>query len=300
MAAVFFFSVKPGESYYPPPLKYYPPKVRAGEAENFQPSAYPVKISNAIPPILTASAAAVIDLNSGVPLFQKSSNTRMKPASITKLMTALVVLDYFKPEDIITVSQVSLAPGEAKMGLKPGDQLTVNNLLYGLLLPSGNDAAYVLAESIPGGYEQFIVSMNNRAARLNMNGTHYTNSSGKDEPNHYTTVRDLTLLAKEVLTNKLIAEIVGKNWSVVTDISGYRRYPLQNVNELLIDYWGTIGIKTGYTEEAGQCLIAAVKRNNRTILAVVLNSRDRFGDSIALFNWAFTNFRLTADKDLGK
>ncbi|MDO8515367.1 MAG: D-alanyl-D-alanine carboxypeptidase family protein, partial [bacterium] len=257
-------------------------------------SAYPVKITNVMPPEITASAAAVFDFDSGVPLFQKAVNRRLKPASITKLMTALVALDVYQPEDIITITNLALLPGEAKMGLKIGDQITVNNLLYGMLVPSGNDAAYVLADNYPG----FINLMNLKAVKLNMTHTYFNNPAGRDELNHYTTVSDLGILARAALNNKLIAQIVKTNWTVVYDITGLKRYPLQNVNQLLVNYWGTIGIKTGYTQEANQCLVAAVSRRNQTLISIILGSADRFGESIQLLNWGFTNFRPTAEKDL--
>ncbi len=288
--AIFFFSLSLEK--IKPEIEV--PKIRLSEFESFTPSDYPLKITNVLPPEITASAAAVIDLTSGVPLYQKSVNRRLKPASITKLMTALVSLDQYKLTDILTVNNLQLTPGEAKMGLKNGDSLTVENLLYGLLLPSGNDAAFVLAENRP----DFINLMNLRAAKLNMSHTHFANPDGTDEPNHYTTVSDLAILARAALNNKLIARIVITNWTVVYDVSGLKRYPLQNVNQLLTNYWGTIGLKTGYTQEANQCLIAVVKRGDRTLISIVLGSTDRFGESIALLNWGFENFKLTAEKDL--
>ena len=145
LAAVFFFSLSLEK--IKPEIEV--PKIRVSEFDSFVPSDYPVKITNVMPPDITASAAAVIDLDSGVPLFQKAINRRLKPASITKLMTALVALDVYKPEDILTVNDLNLVTGDARMGLKIGDQITVQNLLYGLLVPSGNDAAMVLADNYP-------------------------------------------------------------------------------------------------------------------------------------------------------
>lgn len=290
LAAIFFFSLSL-EKIGP---KIEVPKIRLSEFESFVPSAYPVKITNVLPPEITASAAAIFDLTSGVPLYQKSVNRRLKPASITKLMTALVALDVYKLDDILTVTNLQLAPGDAKMGLKNGDQLTVNNLLYGLLVPSGNDAAFVLAENRP----DFINLMNLKAAKLNMTHTHFTNPNGTDEPNHYTTVGDLAILARAALQNPIISKIAATNWTVVYDTTGQKKYFLQNVNQLLTNYWGTIGIKTGYTQEANQCLIAAVKRGDETLISIVLGSADRFGESVQLLSWGFDNFRLTAEKDL--
>ena len=299
LLVLIFLASLPGQSYYQSlTLKYYPPQIRASLYDNFTPSPYPVKITNAVPPIITASAAAVLDLNSGVPLFQKSPNLRLKPASITKLMTALVALDYYNPEDVITVSKLVTISGDSKMGLKLGDQLTVRSLLFGLLLPSGNDAAYVLADNVTGGYEQFILAMNKKAESLHLYHTHFANPTGRDEDNHYTTVYDLGLLTQAALQNPLISEIVKTNWTQVYDFLGTKRYPLQNVNELLTSYYGIFGVKTGYTEQAGQSLVAAAKRGNRSILTVVLNSRDRFGESTKLLDFGFENFLLPEQKEL--
>jgi len=209
-------------------------------------------------------------------------------------MTALVALDVYQLDNVLTVTNLKLAPGDAKMGLKNGDQLTVNNLLYGLLIPSGNDAAFVLAENYP----DFINLMNNKAVKLNMTHTHFTNPTGKDEPDHYTTVGDLGLLARVALNTEIIAKIAATYWATTYDVTGLKHYPLQNVNQLLTTYWGTIGLKTGYTQEANQCLIAAVKRGDETLISIVLGSADRFGESMKLLNWGFDNFHLTAETDL--
>lgn len=296
LAAGFFFILQTEKAF----TKIEIPQVRSEAILNFMPSQYPVKIGHELPGYLTASSAAVFDLESGVPLFQKSPNRRLKPASITKLMTALVALDVYKLDDVLTVNFLGIIPGDAKMGLKVGDQILVHNLLYGLLLPSGNDAAQVLADNSPGGFEQFIDSMNRRARDLNMTYTHFSNPTGRDEPNHYTTVSDLAILTRVALSNKIISQIVGTNWVAVYDITGLKQYRLQNVNSLLAGFWGTIGVKTGYTQEANQCLIAAVKRHNQTLVSIVLGSADRFGESVRLLNWGFINFRLTAEKDLGE
>ncbi|OGG06167.1 hypothetical protein A2872_04325 [Candidatus Gottesmanbacteria bacterium RIFCSPHIGHO2_01_FULL_42_12] len=297
-AALFLFLL-PGQSYYQTLiLNYYPPKIRSSRFDDFTPSPYPVKFTNAVPPIITASAAAVIDLDSGVPLYQKSTTLRLKPASITKLMTALVALDYYQPDDIITVSKLVTISGDSKMGLKLGDQLSVRSLLYGLLLPSGNDAAYVIADNIPGGYEQFITSMNKRAEKLHMYHTHFSNPTGRDEDDHYSTVYDLIILTRAALQNQQVAEVVKTNWTTVLDVFGTKSFPLKNVNELLTTYTGIYGVKTGYTELAGQCLVATAKRGNRKILTVVLNSKDRFRESTELLNFGFDNFRLKEQTEL--
>jgi D-alanyl-D-alanine carboxypeptidase (penicillin-binding protein 5/6) len=293
LAALFFFML-PGQDYYQTlQLRTFPPRVRNSAYDNFRPSPYPVKITSALPPLLTASAAAVIDLESGVPLFQKNAYWRLRPASLTKLMTALVALDYYRPDDVITVSKLVTAAGDSKMGLKLGDQLTVRHLLYGLLLPSGNDAAYVLADNIPGGFEQFIYSMNQKAEKLHMFHTHFNNPSGRDEDNHYSTMADLLILAKAAIDSPLISQIVKTSWFLAADTTGGRRYPLQNINQLLVTYPGVYGIKTGYTELAGQCLLAAAEKGRQKLLVAVLNSRDRFRETASLLDWGFTNFRLT-------
>lgn len=264
--------------------------VRTTPVDNFPVSLYPKKIGIEDFPVLSAQSFYLIDLDSGTELFAKDPNEKLRPASLTKLMTALVALDYYKPEDFLTVKRLAPEAGESDMGLAVGDVVSINNLLYGLLVPSGNDAAYTIADNYPGGIENFLYAMNNKAFKLGMENTHFENPSGLDSPNHFSSAKDIALLASVALKNKLISKIVATYGITLTDISGKKVYVLKNVNQFLGYLYGADGVKTGFTTEAGECLVASVTRSGHRLVSVVLKSNDRFGDSARLLEWAFRNF----------
>ncbi len=239
-------------------------------------------------PQVTASSAVVIDNKTGTSMYEKNSNLRHLPASTTKLMTALVSLEKCSPSDIVEVRDVE---GDgSQMGLKVGDKVTVENLLYGLLIPSGNDAAFVLARNCGDSYDQFIAAMNQKAKDLNMQNTHFVNPAGYDDPLQYSTASDLALMARVAVTNPIIAKIVKIKSTVVADITGTRTYYLENVNKLLGVVPGLEGVKTGETDGALENLVTKTTRGDNSILVVVLGSQDRFGDSKSLIEWAYQNY----------
>lgn len=243
--------------------------------------------NNTTAPYIVAASAIVIDPDSGTILYQKNPYTRLHPASTTKIMTALVALDSFKLDDIITVKTADQAIGNT-MKLIPGDQLKVIDLLKGLLIASGNDAAVAFAENFSGGYSSFIEAMNQKALTLHLKDTHYTNVSGIEGANHKTSSLDLAILTKEAVKNDTFLEIVGTTNTQVTDIAGVNVYPLHTTNELLGEVEGLLGVKTGWTQNAGECLVTLTQRDNHRLITVVLNSPDRFGESKKLINWAFS------------
>lgn len=256
----------------------------------FPNSLYPKKTGVEDFPIVTAESFIILDLDSGTELFAKNYDEKLKPASITKLMTALVALDYYQVGDFLTVKRLSPEPGESEMGLQVGDIVSVHNLLYGLLVPSGNDAAYTIADNYPGGIENFIYAMNNKANILGMKNTHFENPSGLDSFNHLSTAKDVAFLTTVALRNKLISKIVATYGITLTDITGKRFYEMKNVNKFLDYISGADGVKTGFTNEAGECLVASVTRNGHRLISVVLKSNDRFEDSSRLLEWSFRNF----------
>lgn len=249
---------------------------------------YPVKVTNyhQTPPV-TAQAATVIDNKTGVMLYQKEPNLKHLPASTTKLMTALVTLEHCLPQTVVKVGFVQ--PEGAKMGLSEGDVLTVESLLHGLLVKSGNDAAYTLAYSCSDSYEKFIVSMNKKAKDLGMANTHFANPAGFDDQYQYSTASDLTKLSRAAVADPLIAKIVKTKSVVVNDITGTKTYFLENVNKLLGVVPGLEGVKTGQTEGSLENLVTYTNRDGKGIITVVLGSLDRFEESQALIEWAFQN-----------
>lgn len=239
-------------------------------------------------PFVSAKSAIITDVATGHEMFEKNSNFRHLSASTTKLMTALAALEKCLPENIITVGPVNT--NGTQMGLASGDQVTVETLLYGMLMASGNDAAYVLAASCADSYDGFINLMNDRARSLEMANTHFDNPAGFDSDYNFSTAADLAKLAKDAVASPLISKIVGTKTIVLTDVSGIKTYYVENINKLLGEVDGVEGVKTGHTEEAGEILLTKATRGGNSIIVVVLSSQDRFEDSKKLIEWAFANY----------
>lgn len=251
-----------------------------------QPSKYPVPSGENTPPVISARSAIVVDGNSKSVLYEKNSQEKLYPASTTKIMTALVAIEKFSLDEMVVVQRADRAIGQT-MNLIPGEKMKVHDLLYGLLLESGNDAAFALAENFPGGYPEFVAEMNRRATELHLFDTQYRNVSGVEQAGHHTTAADLARLSAEAMKNPVFAGIVATRSRVVTDVSGSLIHPLRNKNELLGAVAGVRGIKTGWTELSGECLVTDTVRDGNEIIVVVLGSSDRFGDSAALIEWSF-------------
>jgi len=289
-SALILYLLIPSQGYYETlKLEKSESKVRASDFDiDF--SYYPKYRGTQKVPNLTAESVSIIDVDSAVPIWEKNPEMSFRPASITKLMTALVALETYDQKQVLTVKNLNPSKDEADMGLAVGDELLVENLLYGLLIPSGNDAAYTLADNYPTGLSGFVARMNQKAEELSMKFTHFDNPSGLDSPTHISTARDLSILAREAIKNPTIAKIVTIKASTVPDVSGKKQYSLKNVNQLLGVVSGVDGIKTGFTDLAGQCLISSVTRNGHRVIFVVLNSNDRFGESEKIINWVFNNY----------
>ena len=293
MIVLFIFVLfLPGQSYYETlSLNFRPPLVQATPFDTFEPSLYPNKTKNEAPPLVSAKSGVVRDMESGVVLWEKDPEIRLRPASITKLMTALVAVDFYRFDEVLQVRRLAPANGESEMGLRVGDRVSVENLIYGLLVPSGNDAAYTLADNYPGGIENFVYSMNNRATEMHMSNTHFANPSGLDDTNHHSSARDISLLTTMALRNPFISKVVATYGITLTDATGNKTYQMKNVNKFLGYLYGADGVKTGYTDLAGECLVASVSRANHRVVSVILNSQDRFNDSSRLLEWVYRNFQ---------
>ena len=251
---------------------------------------YPVAVENPQkPPEISASSAIVIDTKTAIMLYAKNPDSRHLPASTTKLMTAIVALEKCDPEQVITAGNV-IGDG-TQMGLAQGDRVTVKDLLYGLLVASGNDAAFVLADSCSDSPNNFVESMNQKAKELKMENSHFLNPAGFDDPLQYSSARDLAKLAKVAVSNPLISKIVATKNAVLTDVNGIKIYFLENINQLLGEIEGIEGVKTGQTEGSLEVLITKTTRNDHTIITAVLGSYDRFGESKQLIEWTFANHR---------
>lgn len=237
---------------------------------------------------LKAKAVLVKDFDTGQIFFEKNMDAKLSPASTTKIMTALVAVEHFRSADILTVTQDSLIGGST-MGLKFGEQLTFRSLLYGMMLNSGNDAAFTIAANFPGGIPAFVTKMNQKARELGLASTHFDNPAGFDSPTHYSSAADLFEIGKAVALNAQLAKVVATKETSVISWDKSNSHNLKNLNKLLPEE-GVLGIKTGYTEGAGESFVGLVERKNHKIITVVLNSEDRFGETKSLINWVYDNF----------
>lgn len=253
------------------------------------PEPYPVNPLGSTPSgQLTAQAVIIRDVDSGVYLYKRNDNELLSPASTTKILTALVTLETFSPDDVITVNTV-MNDGQV-MGLVSGERITVENLLYGILIHSGNDAAYALAENYPGGVAAFVEAMNRKAKLLHLTRSTFANPVGYDDPGHKMSALDLAQLASVALNDKLISKMVAIPAITISDVTHTYFHNLKNVNQLLGKIPGVAGIKTGWTEQAGENLVTLVERNGRRVIFVVLRSQDRFGETSTLIDWVFSAF----------
>lgn len=244
-------------------------------------------------PNINSRAAIVIDRNSKAILYGKSETEQRKMASTTKIMTAIVVLENANLSDIVTISKKAANTGGSVLGIKTGDKISVCDLLYGLLLVSGNDTAVALAEHVGGSVEGFADMMNKKAAELGLTNTHYVTPHGLDDDNHYTTAYELAILTDYALNNKTFYNYVATK-SYTININGYPK-TLRNTNELLGNLDGVYGVKTGFTNGANRCLVTSCKRGNLDIICIVLGAdskKFRTQDSIKLIEYCFSNYEV--------
>jgi len=236
-------------------------------------------------PELTATSAIVIDEQSAVTLFDKNSQQQFSPASTTKLMTALVARSIFELDMALAVPSIVSALDGTRMGLVPGERLSVLALLKGTLMQSGNDAAITLASAHPAGLDGFILDMNLLAEIYHLDHTSFKNPVGYDAPEHFSTARDLALLAREAMRDPVLRNIVGTTRETVVDTTGATTHDLVSTHKLLGVDPTVIGIKTGTTEEAGEVLITQFTLKNQSIMVVVMGSKDRYSDTQALMEY---------------
>lgn len=257
----------------------------------------PVKNKVSVDPVINAPAAFVTDESSGAILFSKNANTLYAPASTTKLMTALVARKVYRPGSVITV-QLPGPVGGGIIGLRNSEQYTLDSLLEAALIPSANDAAMVLGANSPDGLTNFIQHMNETAEQLHLTDTHFSNPVGFDSKDHYSTARDLDLLAREVLKDPVLKQIVATPLTQIKDISGKRSLTLRSTNKLLGVDPRVEGVKTGTTEEAGEVLITLVNDGKRKLLLVVMGSNSRYTDTQTLIDWVATNYTWHSPDEL--
>jgi D-alanyl-D-alanine carboxypeptidase len=235
----------------------------------------------------SAESAILIDAATGTVLYQKNADRRRLIASTTKIMTALVVLELCKDLDkVVEVPAKAVGVEGSSMYLQAGQQISVSDLLYGLLLKSGNDAATALAIHCAGSVENFAVLMNKKAAELGMAGSSFQNPHGLNAEHHYSTARDMAVLTKAAHENNNFSKIVGSKYAQLNGVT------IKNHNRMLWSYPGADGVKTGYTKNAGRCLVSSAARDGMRLIAVTLNAHSDWADHTTMLNHGFENYTL--------
>lgn len=235
-------------------------------------------------------AAAYLVRIDGDVRWSANAGARLRPASLTKLMTALVVVDALAPGDVVAVSRRAAAAEGAKLGLRAGMTLSAEGLLAAALLRSANDACLALVERVAGGEGAFVARMNARAAAMGLADTHFANACGLDAPDHYASARDLAALADAAMGAPRIAAIVRRERDSAKAADG-RVYRFENTNALIGRVDGARGVKTGWTKAAGRCLAADVEREGVRVSVVLLGAPDRWWDAVAMIESAFEDAR---------
>jgi len=249
---------------------------------------------------ISADSAVLIDWNTGRVLYAKDARRPRPMASTTKIMTGLLVLEKGNPADVVTVSRRAASTPGSSMYLRTGERVTLERLLYGILMRSGNDASVAAAEHIAGSEAAFVAMMNARARALGAYDTQFRNPHGLTAPGHYSTAYDLALIARAALANPTFAEIVATREKLFTTPEEERQVTLRNTNRLLWSFEGADGVKTGTTSAAGKCLVASATRQDERLIAVVLNSSDRYGDAARLLEYGFRHYHLVRLTEAGQ
>lgn len=225
----------------------------------------------------------------GVPVWARQADQRLAPASLTKMMTALLVLEQAS-SDLqvpVTVSRAAARETGSRIALKAGESFSVADLLAATLMASANDACHALADHLAGNETRFVQRMNARARQLGLSNTHFANACGHDGAQHYSSARDLAALARALIDHPLALKLAGQRERLIQTSGGQRRVMIKTTNALLGRYRGALGLKTGHTRQAGNCLVALAQRGNTQVLLVLLNGADRWWDAVDLLDLAF-------------
>ncbi len=240
---------------------------------------------------VSAKSAILIEADSGEVIFEKEADIKLPMASTTKIMTAVVALENADLDKVVAVSPKACGVEGSSIYLKPGDKLTMEDLLYSLLLQSANDAAAAIAYEVAGGIDEFAQMMNDKAAELGLKSTHFTNPHGLDNEAHYTTAHDLAKLTAYALKNESFLKIVSTFKHSIQLSSDENAHILVNHNKLLRLSKDVIGVKTGFTKRSGRCLVSAAERDGVRVIAVTLDASDDWNDHIMLHELGFSTYK---------
>ncbi|MBU0688105.1 MAG: D-alanyl-D-alanine carboxypeptidase [Gammaproteobacteria bacterium] len=250
-----------------------------------------VTLAAALPDLFPEVASAYLVEIDGKPTWEHKANAHLPPASLTKLMTALLVIEQGDLEQLTTISPAAARETGARIKLKSGERYMLQDLLAATLIASANDACHALADAIAGSEREFVKRMNKRASALGMHDTHFENACGHDAKNHYSSAHDLALLAHEVISHPQLLTFTSRIETGIRSNDGKRDIRFENKNALIGRYRGAFGLKTGYTSRAGKCLIAYAKRGDTRVLLVLLHGNDRWWDAVDILDVAFEHAR---------
>jgi len=239
------------------------------------------------PPWRVAPAHGILlkELNSGRVLYEHDAGKRMSPASLTKIMSALVILERGQLDDFVTISPNAARAHKTHLRMKSGQVFRLEDLLKAMVIMSANDACLAAVEHVGGDEAQFVAIMNTKAAALGLADTHFNDACGFDNPDHYSTAEDLAALSVIALDQPIFRQLVREERAIITPVNGHHAYVLHNTNRLLGRIPGVEGIKTGFTSKAGRCLIAKVSQNGSDLLLVILNSKRRWNTATNLITY---------------
>lgn len=239
----------------------------------------------------TNTAKIVIDASTKRVLYGENINEKMYMASTTKILTAITVIENCNIFDIINVTSETVGVEGSSIYLKDGDKYTVMDLLYGLMLRSGNDCAETLAKYCSGNIDNFVLLMNKTAKKIGANNSNFTNPHGLHNDNHYTTAYDLAIISSYAMENNVFRDIVSSKYHKITNLSNNKTTIIKNKNKMLFNFKDANGIKTGFTKNAGRCLVSSAKKNNMELISVVLNCGPMFEESESMLNNSFNSYK---------
>ena len=259
---------------------------------------FPASLSQGTPTTVdsrypVAESILLKDLSTGRTLYEFESERQLSPASLTKIMTALVILEIGDLQDLVTVSREAAIARKIHLRLRAGQVFTLEDLLKAMLITSANDACLAAVEHVAGSEDSFVSRMNAKARAFGLWNTHFSNACGFDAPDHYTTAADLAALSELALQHPVFRSLVRREVEVITPLNGRHPYMLRNTNRLLGRVPGVEGIKTGFTSRAGRCLIAKVSQDGKELLLVLLNSRRRWNTAASLIQYGLGNRQAT-------
>ncbi|HET8711503.1 MAG TPA: serine hydrolase [Spongiibacteraceae bacterium] len=234
----------------------------------------------------------------GREVWEQNGRERLPQASLTKIMTAILILEKYQPDAIVTVSREAAAAHPSKIGLHKGDRMRLADLLAATLIHSANDACRALAEWHSGSEDKFVEKMNERAVQLGLHDTHFMNACGFDAEGHYSTAHDVAALAEIAMQNRTFSRLVNKERMTIRTIDGRRKFSFHSTNALLGKYDGAMGVKTGFTFKAGPCLVAMSRRGDVHVMIVMLNARNRWPNARQMFDLAFQQARKTRPQNV--